>query len=87
MPQPKSRRFKVQRRVELKARDRSNKPFLLGVIWRSVNEVDRVATAETLLLKHQHDDPRTEYRIAEEWPLGTMPRPIFRTKTRAITRS
>lgn len=86
MPRSKPRRFKVQRRVEVKARDRSNKPFLLGVIWRVVNEADKVTTAESLLLKQAHDNPESEYRIAEEWPIGTLPRPIFRTKARRVSR-
>lgn len=82
MPRPK--RFKVQRRVDLHARDRSNKRFLFAVIWRTVNEADKQITAESLLLKQKRDRPRSEFRLAEEWPIGAEPRPIFRMKARRI---
>lgn len=82
MARSMQRRFKVQRRVDVHARDRSNKPFLLGVIWRTVNQADKQATAESLLLKQKADQPKTEFRLAEEWPLGTLIRPIFRTRPR-----
>lgn len=67
----KPRRFKIQRRVDLLARDQSNKPYLLGVVWRTVLEADRQTVAEKLLLKVRHDYPRREYRLAEEWPVGS----------------
>lgn len=78
----KPRRFKVQRRVDLIARDLSNKPFWLGTIWRTETQADRQVVAERLLLKQKHDRPTAEFRIAEEWPIGSNLRPIFRTKIR-----
>lgn len=76
----KPRRFKVQRAVDLIARDYSNRPFWLGTIWRQEAQADRQVVAEQLLLKLKHDRPTSEFRIAEEWPIGSEPRPIFRTK-------
>jgi hypothetical protein len=82
MPKYIHHRFKVQRRVELQARDTGNRPFLLGVIWRTVSEADHQAVAESLLDKQQSDNRESEFRIAEEWPEGTLPRPIFRARAR-----
>lgn len=70
------RRFKIQYRVDLTARDRSNKKFLLGIIWRTVSQADRIATAERVLLNRARDYPHREFRIAEEWPIGAELRVI-----------
>lgn len=70
------RRFKIQRRVELRARDYSDKPFLLGVVWRTVGQADRRAVAEDILKQQKVDHPRREFRLAEEWPIGTLIRPL-----------
>lgn len=69
-------RFKVQRRVEIRARDRSNKPFLFAEFWRTEVEADKLVTAENLLLKKKHDQPRARFRLAEEWPFGSELRPL-----------
>lgn len=75
---PRTRRFKIQKRVDLIAHDRSNKPFWIGTIWRTVSQADRQATAENLYLKHRQDAPSREFRIAEEWPFGSPLRPVHR---------
>lgn len=72
----KSRRYKVQKRVDLLARDRSNKPFLLGVLWRTVSEADRKAHARAVKARQEAVHPAREFRVAEEWPLGTEARPL-----------
>lgn len=77
------RRFKVQRRVELLARDRSNKPFLMAIIWRTVAQADRQPVAEAMLTRAEAITPGKEFRLAEEWPMGTVVRPIPRTKRNA----
>lgn len=74
---PRPRRWKVQCRVDLMARDRSDTPFLLGTIWRTLSQVDHQATAENLLGKRQAERPDREFRIAEEWPIGTELRPLM----------
>lgn len=70
------RRYKIQKRVELIARDRSNKPFLLGVIWRTIGEADRKAQADATKTRNETAYPRRTFRVAEEWPSGTFPRPL-----------
>jgi len=69
-------RFKVQRRKEVKARDRSNKKFLLAEIWQTVSVADRLATAEQNLQNAKHDQPRSTFRLTEEWPFGSSERVI-----------
>jgi hypothetical protein len=69
-------RYKIQKQVELLARDRSNKPFLLGVIWRTVAEADRKAQANAVKARKEAAHPKRTFRVAEQWPSGTLPRPI-----------
>lgn len=71
MKKPVIRRFKIQERVDIKARDRSNKPFLLTRTWRTVSQCDKLPTAESALAGWQHDKPATQFRITEEWPIGS----------------
>lgn len=80
------RRFKVQRRIELLARDYSNQSFLLGVIWRTVAQADRRAVAEDILKQQKIDHPHREFRLAEEWPLGSELRPLPEFRDRAERR-
>lgn len=70
------RRYKVQKRVELLARDRSNKPFLLGIIWRTVGEADRREQARAVKARQEAAHPHRIFRLVEEWPLGTEARPL-----------
>lgn len=79
------RRFKVQRRVDVTARDQANRPFLFARYWLTLKQADKQVTAEKVLLSHKADNPTHEYRLAEEWPLGTEVRPIFRTRARSVT--
>lgn len=73
---PRPRRFKVQRRVDIFARDRSNKRFLFATTWHTVKEVDRQVTAEKVCGHTRREDPKHEFRIAEEWPIGSNLREI-----------
>lgn len=68
---PRPHRFKVQQRVEFTARDHADKPYLLGEAWRTVVEADKQTTAERQLLHKIAEHPHREYRIAEEWPIGS----------------
>lgn len=65
------RRYKVQRRVDIYARDLSDRRFLFCVTWRTVNEVDRKATAERIFMNMRREDSAHEFRMVEEWPFGT----------------
>lgn len=70
-PVPRPRRWKVQRRVDIFARDLSNKRFLFATTWHTVREVDREITAERVWGHVRREDPKHEFRIAEEWPIGS----------------
>lgn len=72
----KHSRYKIQKQVELLARDRSNKPFLLGVMWRTVAEADRKTQADLVKKRKQAAQPKRVFRVAEEWPPGTFPKPL-----------
>lgn len=76
------KRFKVQRRVDLWARDRSNKPFLLGTVWRTESQADKQGTAENIMRRRLVERPAAEFRIAEEWPLGMNLRTILTARMR-----
>ena len=69
-------RNKVQKRVDLLARDRSNRPFLLGVVWRTVGEADRKTQATAVKARQEAAHPARTFRLAEEWPFGTDVRPL-----------
>lgn len=84
MTRHRPKRFKVQRRVEIWARDRSDKPFLLGAFWRTLQEADRQPTAEKGLAKQRHDRPHGTFRIAEEWPIGATLRPLLTVRPKRI---
>ncbi len=67
-----SRRWKVQRRVDVYARDRGDKQRrLFATTWHTVREVDRIATAERVYNWNRREDRAHEFRIAEEWPIGS----------------
>lgn len=71
---PRPRRFKVQRRFVVTARDTSNKAFLFGESWPTVSQADHLVTAERQLINFKHDEPRHEFRLVEEWPIGSNER-------------
>lgn len=70
-PTPRPRRWKVQRRVDVYARDRNDKRFLFATTWHTVKEVDRQTTAERVCGHIRREDPNHEFRLAEEWPIGS----------------
>lgn len=70
-PVRKPRRWKVQRRVDIYARDRDNKRRLFASTWHTVREVDRLPTAERVCNWNRREDAAHEFRIAEEWPIGS----------------
>lgn len=70
-PAPRPRRWKVQRRVDVYARDRSNKRFLFATTWHTVNEFDKFTPAEKVRQHQRREDPDHEFRIVEEWPIGS----------------
>lgn len=69
-------RFKIQRRVNVTARDRSNKKFLFATQWRTVAEADHKPVAENILRDVKHDQPRKVFRVAEVWPADAEPRVV-----------
>ncbi len=70
-------RFKVQRRVEIRARDRSNKSFLFAEHWRTVAEADHLPAAERIFDGVRYDRPHDRFRVAEVWPEDTTPRVVI----------
>lgn len=76
-------RFKVQRRVAVTARDRSNQRFLLAEHWRTVAEADHQPAAEAILRGVRMDNRRAQFRVAEVWPEGANERVIIGPKENA----
>jgi hypothetical protein len=73
---PIHHRYKIQRRVEVTARDRSNRRFLFAENWRTVQEADNITPAEKILNAERRDHQNRKYRLVEEWPAGSTPRVI-----------
>lgn len=76
-PRQVHHRFRVQQRVQVKAKDRNNKSFLFAELWRTVAEADNLAPAEKVLDGTRRDNRRKEYRLVEEWPAGAAERVIY----------
>lgn len=70
-PKPRPRRWKIQRRVDVYARDRENRRFLFAKTWHTVKQVDRLTTAERVIGHIRREDPDHDFRLAEEWPIGS----------------
>jgi hypothetical protein len=70
-PPQRARRWKVQRGQDIFARDRSDRRFVFAKVWHTVKELDRLASAERVLGFVRREDPDHDYRLAEEWPIGS----------------
>lgn len=75
-PANRPRRYKVQRRVDIYARDLNDKRFLFSHTWHTVTQADRLTTAEKVFTHSKREDPDHTFRIAEEWPIGSNLREI-----------
>jgi hypothetical protein len=62
---PAEHRFRIQKRVEVKARDLSNKPFLFSELWRTVAETDAINPAERKLNEERRAHRRSKFRLVE----------------------
>lgn len=67
---PKHARFRIQKRVQVKARDLSNREFLFSEIFRTVAEADHIGAAEMKLNAERRDHTKSKFRLVEVGPRG-----------------
>lgn len=62
-----TRRFVIQRSVAVKARDRSNRQFLLTELWRDVGSTrGNILAAQTFIAGFRIADPKHTFRAVED---------------------
>ena len=58
-------RFRVQKRVQIKARDLSNQPFLFCETWRTVASAESITPAERMLNAERRMHERSKFRLVD----------------------
>ena len=76
------RRFKVQRRVEIRARDAGNNPMIVGKIWDTIAQAAKASPAEQIYEFWRRQHPNEKVRLVEERPFGLTQRVLLPRPTR-----